>query len=255
MTSPHLIRSRENDFFKQIKSYQSAKYRKQDSCLIADGEKTYQEALTKLQLRHTIISESYLQAHPQTVEEYASKLTVFADNIFESISEFKTSQGILGIFELPIFDAEMSKFSRVVLLENVQDPKNVGAIIRTAHCLDFEAVFLGEGCAAPFSPKVIRSSMGSVFHLPVLSCAIENQIRDLKDADFTIVGTALSGNTEVRNYDKIALIVGSEGGGLSSKTRALCDDLFRIEINSSAESLNASVASGIAMYLFNDKSG
>ncbi|MCL2402891.1 MAG: RNA methyltransferase [Coriobacteriia bacterium] len=250
-----LIRSRDNDFYKKLKSYGQSKYRKRDNCLIADGEKVYQEARSRLKLLYTIVSESYFETHlhPQIADEDGSKLTVFADNLFESLSECKTSQGILGVFEIPIFKLETATLNRVAVLEGIQDPKNVGAIIRNAHCLGYEAVFLGEGCATAFSPKVIRSSMGSVFHIPTLSAdgSIEGIIQDLKAAGFSVVGTASSGSEEVRQFEKIALIIGSEGSGLSEQTTALCDHLFRIKISPSAESLNAAVASGIAMYVHN----
>lgn len=95
--------------------------------------------------------------------------------------------------------------------------------------------------------------MGSVFHIPTLSAdgSIEGIIQDLKAAGFSVVGTASSGSEEVRQFEKIALIIGSEGSGLSEQTTALCDHLFRIKISPSAESLNAAVASGIAMYVHN----
>jgi TrmH family RNA methyltransferase len=248
--APHLIKSKDNDFFKKIKSYcvgsSSAKYRKGDNCLIAEGEKTYREALAVLNLRNTIVSESYFDS----TDADLSHSTVFADNLFDSISELKTSQGILGIFDVPHFDINTASLSRVVILEGIQDPNNIGAIIRNAHCLGFEAVFLGEGCARPFSPKVIRSSMGSVFHIPVIAGTTLEQIQELREQDFSIVGTAMSGNEEVRPFEKVAILIGSEGSGLSAEALELCDYNFKIKMHNKAESLNAAVASGIAMYLF-----
>ena len=244
-----LIKSKDNDFFKRIKSYSSAggaKYRKRDSCLIAEGEKIYAEALKTLKLKNTIVSKSYLAS---TNESFQS-LTVFADSLFDSISELKTSQGILGVFEIPSYDIDKTALSRVVVLENIQDPKNVGAIIRNAHCLGYEAVFLGEGCAQPFSPKVIRSSMGASFHLPVIAGSTLTQLQELKDCDFVLVGTAMSGKEAVPQFEKAALIIGNEGSGLSKEALEFCDYVFRIKMRDSAESLNAAVASGITMYLF-----
>ncbi|MCL2751110.1 MAG: RNA methyltransferase, partial [Coriobacteriia bacterium] len=185
----------------------------------------------------------------------AQKLTVLSDNLFLSVSELKTSQGILGVFELPASSVDVSKLSRAVILEGVQDPKNVGALIRSAHCLGYDAVFLDECCAHPFSPKVIRASMGSVFCIPVLSCetteALQLQIQELKDKGFFVVGTDVAGTEEIVRKEKIALLIGNEGSGLSPQSLELCDYVFRIKMASSAESLNAAVAGGIAMYLFN----
>ena len=248
-----LIKSKDNDFFKRIKSYNSAggaKYRKRDNCLIVEGEKTYAEALKVLKLKSTIVSESYLTS----TNESFQNLTIFADSLFDSISELKTSQGILGIFELPNYDIDMTALSRVVVLENVQDPKNVGAIIRNAHCLGYEAVFLGEGCAQPFSPKVIRSSMGASFHLPVIAGSTLTQMQELKDSGFTLIGTAMSGEEAVPQFEEVALVIGNEGSGLSQEALELCDYSFKIKMSDQAESLNAAVASGIAMYLFGNLS-
>jgi len=248
-----LIKSKDNDFFKRIKSYSSAggaKYRKRDNCLIAEGEKTYAEALKTLKLKNTIVSESYLAS----TNESFQNLTIFADSLFDSISELKTSQGILGVFEIPSYDIDMTALSRVVVLENIQDPKNVGAIIRNAHCLGYEAVFLGEGCAQPFSPKVIRSSMGASFHLPVIAGSTLTQMQELKGSDFTLVGTAMSGEEAVPQFEKVALVIGNEGSGLSQEALELCDYSFKIKMSNQAESLNAAVASGIAMYLFSNLS-
>ncbi|MCL2808243.1 MAG: RNA methyltransferase [Coriobacteriia bacterium] len=278
MDNQEVIRSKENSFYKRIKSYQSAKYRKQDNCFVAEGEKLLFEALASCSLKHILMSQSYYMQAVQQLsaphdhqtlkpalrllhvaeESSAQLLTVLSDNLFCSLSELKTSQGVLGVFELPAHEVDVSGFNKVVVLEGVQDPKNVGAIIRSAHCLGYEAVVLDCCCAQPFSPKVIRSSMGSVFHVPVVSCQapgqLLQQIAKLKDSGFYIVGTALSGTEKVVAKAKIALLIGSEGGGLSSQSMELCDHIFTITMAESAQSLNAAVACGIALYLFNTDS-
>jgi TrmH family RNA methyltransferase len=255
-----VIKSRQNDFYKQLKSYQLAKYRKRDNCLVAEGDKLYREAASTLPLRYTVVSESYLAAHPQLLDEHSSlaeagleqgRLSIFANDLFESVSELKTSQGILGVFEQPTAVIDVADQQRVLMLEDMQDPKNLGSIVRSAHALGYGAVFLAGACASPFSPKAIRASMGSVFHVPLLSVDLQQQISELKAADFTIVGTALNGDADARKTDKLALLIGNEGSGLSAGAQELCDNLFTIPMHNKAESLNAAVASGIAMYIFN----
>jgi len=257
-TQPHLIRSKDNDFFKLIKSYASAKARKRDRVLLAEGEKTYAEALATLKLRNTIVAESYFDAaNPKTcASPEPAQLTVFADSLFDAVADLKTSQGIIGVFEQPTVTMESLDFellTRVVVLDGVQDPSNVGAIIRSAHCLGFQAVLLGEGSAQPFSPKVIRSSMGSVFHVPVIEASVADYIAQLKAAGFAVVGTALSGSADVPKSLKLALLIGSEGRGLSPDILEQCDHIFSIKMSDSAESLNAAVASGIAMYVLGEQ--
>jgi len=249
-----IIRSKDNSFFKKIKSYAQAKYRNQDKVLLAEGTKLFADALATLTMQRVVVSESYYDNNQDKLEEFDQRtLTIFDDRLFAQLSELKTDQGILGIFEQPTFDLDFADTARLIVLEGVQDPSNVGAIIRNAHCLGYELVVLGKGCAHPFSPKVIRSSMGSVFHVPVISLTSSDhmlqQLQGLKDIGFSIVGTAAHGKEVVPAFNKLALLIGSEGSGLSQQSLDMCDYIYRIKIQESAESLNAAVASGIAMYL------
>jgi len=267
-----IISSKQNDFFKKIKSYRLAKYRKQDNIVLVEGQKVYDEALSRLKPIFTVISESYLDKHEdmhtivpsnlpfekgqnlegQQGREQEHRYLAMSDSLFATLSELKTDQGILGVFEIPKFQVDLMSLSRVVILEGVQDPTNVGAIIRNAHGLGYGAVFLGEECAHPFSPKAIRASMGSVFHIPVVSCTLFEQIQRLKDEDFVIVATDLAGDSKAAPFKKCALLIGSEGKGLSVEALSMSDEIFTIEMRNNAESLNAAVASGIAMYLFKE---
>jgi len=261
------IRSKDNDFFKRIKSYALSKYRRRDNVLLVEGQKTYDEALSSLTLVYTVVSESYLSKNREICvgsgtqdgsvqhEHGLRNLRVLSDALFALLSELKTSQGILGVFEAPVFDLDIATLSRVVVLEGVQDPKNVGVIIRTAHCLSYQAVFLGAGCAHAYSPKVIRASMGSSFHVPTVAGSTVGQIEQLKDSGFLLIGADVSGSEELPEGllvdQKIALVIGGEGSGLSQEVLMLCDYRFRLKICESAESLNAAVASGIIMYILN----
>jgi len=251
-----LIRSKDNDFYKKLKSYGQSKYRKRDNVVVVEGQKIYDDALPHLEPIYTVASESYYDAHKDRLPQQLNKVTVLADSLFASLSELKTDQGIMGIFTQPDHQVDISNIRRVVLLEDVQDPANVGAIIRSAHCLGYEAVFLSASCAQPFSPKVIRSSMGSVFHMPVVSLSdlskLHQQIASLKESGFAIVGTTLSGSSDVPVQKKLALVIGSEGRGLTQATLDLCDHAFTIEMSDRADSLNAAVASGIAMYVLRE---
>ncbi|MCL2379592.1 MAG: RNA methyltransferase [Coriobacteriia bacterium] len=256
MENMEIITSSGNDFFKQVKSYSVSKYRKRDDILLVEGQRIYDEALVRLTPVYTIVSESYLGKHDAAVLEGLPNLRVLTDSLFNSLSELKTSQGILGVFKVPTFDdVDVTSLNRLVVLEGVQDPKNVGAIIRSAHCLGYQAVFLGDGCASPFSPKVIRSSMGSSIYLPTFADDTLAQLRQLKDSGFFLIGTDLSGSEDVlQDMDalcKIAIVIGAEGRGLSSGVLELCDYRFKVSICESAESLNVSVASGIIMHIFN----
>ncbi|MCL2680030.1 MAG: RNA methyltransferase [Coriobacteriia bacterium] len=250
------IRSKDNDLYKKIKSYTVPKYRKRDNVVLVEGQKTYDEAYTRLNCLYTIVSESYYLKNAEVGAEAAEGVQhVIDDALFSSLSELKTSQGILGVFQMPDFHIDLATLQRVVVLQGVQDPKNVGAIMRNAHCLGYQAVFLSEGCAQVFSPKAIRAAMGASLYVPSTVGDIFDQVIQLKEAGFTVIAADLSGSetlpADLTSQDKIALLIGGEGSGISPEVLQGCDYRFRIPLQPGAESLNVSVASGIVMYLLN----
>jgi len=251
----HFITSKDNDFFKKVKSYVLAKNRIRDKVVLVEGKKSFEEALSALRLRHALLDEDFCLN--SLTDLPSEKRTRLSNHLFGVLSETKSPQGIIGIFDMPDQELDMSLQNKVVVLEGVQDPGNVGTIIRTAFFLGYQAVLLDEACAAPFSPKAIRSSMGALFHIPCVTAPIEQHLSNLKKAEFAIVGSDLCGDDLQSRADslsgqKFALLVGSEGQGLSKNALSYCDYRYRISAeNDEAESLNAAVASGIMMYQLN----
>ena len=140
---------------------------------------------------------------------------------------------------------------RYLALEGVQDPGNVGTILRTADAFEADGLFLLPGCADPYGPKTLRASMGAAFRRPVWSCTLEELIPLLKKAGLPLVGTALREDTvDVRQADlsRAVLLIGSEGRGLSQAALAACDQTVRIPMSERCESLNAAVAAAVALW-------
>jgi TrmH family RNA methyltransferase len=255
----HFITSKDNEFFKKMKSYMLAKNRTRDKVILVEGKKNFQEAAQALNLRYTLINEGFcldslLSDNSDDGDIPPEKYTRLSNHLFNALADTKSSQGIIGVFDMPDQQLDLTSLNRIILLEGVQDPGNVGTIIRSAFCLGYQAVLLDEACAAAFSPKVIRSSMGALFHLPCATAPIEQHLNSLKDAGFSIIGSDLHGDDlpdklNLPTQEKFALLVGSEGQGLSETALDYCDYRYKIPMaNEAAESLNVAVASGIMMY-------
>lgn len=192
------------------------------------------------------------ERYPETVRkarEKSPKSVVITEEISEYISDTKSPQGLFikakkRKAEIPP-DAD-----RILILDGVQDPGNVGTVLRTSEALGIGGTVLLEGCADIYSPKTLRSSMGSVFRLPCVSVG-EGFVKTLSERGFTVYGAMLDDAAkrlgEFSFSDRSAVVIGSEGAGISQRIAKLCGEKIYIPIKS-AESLNAAVAASIIMW-------
>ena len=133
----------------------------------------------------------------------------------------------------------------------MQDPGNVGTILRTLDAFEADGLVLLPGCADPFSPKTVRSSMGAVFRRPVWTCTVETFAQVLRGSGLRLLGAALRDDTvdaRAADYTRAVLAIGSEGRGLSDEVLALCDETVRIPMSHGVDSLNVAAASAVAFY-------
>lgn len=235
------IESADNKFLKLIKSLQKRKFRKEHNLFVTEGEKLTREALLKYEAEYVLVSEKYLGEFENAI--------IVKDSLFDSLCDTTTPQGVLGVFKIPQPIIDLDATGIVVALEDVQDPGNVGTIIRTADAFGVAGIILSEGCADLYSPKVLRSAMGSVFHLPIVrkQCFVDELAR-FKEKGFKLIAGDLKGQAVGGKEEKSVLIVGNEGNGLSIEVREICDELWKIEMAGEAESLNVSIATGILLY-------
>ena len=240
------ITSRKNAFLQQVKKLLSSKKERQNAGLfVADGTKLLQEAVRWYDGLDTVILSAGVEAE---VPDHVRLIRV-PEDVMASISPMETPQGALFLCRLP----EKTEFvpkPGMLLLDGIQDPGNIGTILRTADALEIPVVLL-EGCADPYSHKVVRSSMGAVFRTPVMQTTWQEAKDVCRAAGIPIAVTALSDRAEdIRKADigTMAVVIGSEGRGVRQEILDGADRELIIPMNARCESLNAAIAAAITMW-------
>ncbi len=250
------ITSASNPIIKELRSLADKKGRQKEKALLLEGVRLVTDAADfGAAIRYFVLSDGLLdKSEPFLARFPHHKIIVLPDELFERVSETQTPQGLIAVVELPLHDevGVLSKVSRIIALEGLQDPGNVGTIIRTADACGFDAVLLSKDCVEPYNPKVVRSTMGSLFHLPVLVCEdIYSTLEELKKRNISILAAHPREAVPCWEADlskRIALVIGNEGNGLSECMLELSDRKVMIPMAGRAESLNASIASAMLLY-------
>jgi len=240
------ITSLDNQYVKRITSLHKKKYRDEYKEFFIEGLKTIKEAIKYNQIIKNIFYCPEMIEY--SLEFPAIKVT---KDVISKMADTTTPQGIIAVCE--ISEAEIKKRDKLIFLDRVQDPGNVGTIIRTADAFGFDGVLLSKGCADIYSPKVVRSTMGSMFHIPVKQNV---SIKYLKDINNKIYSSSLDTKNfldEISITTPFVLVIGNEGQGISDEVKNITDEFVKINMTGNAESLNASIASGILMYEFTKK--
>lgn len=240
------ITSRKNPLLQQVKKLLSSRKERENAGLfVADGTKLLQEAVKFCPELETVILSDGVQADvPASV-----RIVRVPEDVMESISPMRTPQGALFLCRLPE-KTEFQPKSGTLLLDGIQDPGNLGTILRTADALEIPVVLL-EGCADPYSHKVVRSSMGAVFRTPIVQADWEQVKAACKEAGIPVAVTALSDRAkDIRGaaLEHMAVVIGSEGQGVRSEIIQAADAELIIPMNPRCESLNAAVAATIVMW-------
>ena len=240
------ITSRKNPLLQQVKKLLSSKKARETAgFFVADGTKLLEEAIKYCPGLDTVILSDGVEAN---VPDSVRVIRVPGD-VMESISPMASPQGALFLCRLPEKKAFVPK-PGMLLLDGIQDPGNIGTILRTADALDIPVVLL-EGCADPYSHKVVRSSMGAVFRTDVVLSDWETVRKACAEAEIPIGVTALSERAkDLRQSDlkKMAVVIGSEGQGVRRKILENADAELIIPMDPKCESLNAAVAAAIVMW-------
>ena len=191
---------------------------------------------------------------PEVVESSSVQLIEMTKEVAAEISGTEHPQGIFAHCQQPIPAEEAyPQWKRLLLIDAVQDPGNIGTMIRTADAAGLDAVILGKGCADPFNPKTVRSAQGSHFHIPVVKGELEEWVARAKQSGFQVIGTGLQQAQDHFTVDAsstFALLVGNEGAGVSDDLLAQADTIVKIPMYGDAESLNVAVAAGILIYTY-----
>jgi TrmH family RNA methyltransferase len=254
MTSIKRISSRDNPFFKSLqKLSSSARERREAGQTLLDGAHLLRAYLdsgsTPL---HLLINEQALRdAEIVALLEICSAIpqTQLDDALFTQLSELKTPNGLLALIAIPSPKVEVSHSQFALLLEDIQDPGNIGSILRSAAAAGCDAIFLSQGCADAWSPKVLRAGMGGHFALSLHESA------DLLQVASEFTGKILSASLQAEKslYDsnlrgKLAFAIGNEGAGLSPALLDAAQQHFIIPMPGKVESLNAAAATAVCLF-------
>lgn len=237
-----------------IKLQKKGKERKKQGVFIVEGIKMFKEA-PREQLLEVYISKSLYEKNILSEELKDLTYEIVEDNIFAQMSDTQTPQGILCILKMFQYDLEkeLANANGVwMILEDIQDPGNLGTILRTGEGAGIEGVIVTENTVDIYNPKTIRSTMGSLYRVPfIVTKDLESTVNTMKNSGFSVYAAHLSGS---RYYDeftyqgKTAFLIGNEGNGLKESTAQLATAYLKIPMEGHVESLNAAVASSVLMY-------
>ena len=252
------ITSINNQQVKEWKKLHTKKERKKTQSYILEGYHLVEEALrfAKEDIKHIIVREDILR-NPEYLKLVIDPdfITTVSAQVANEISDTESNQGIFAVVSIPLakeFDLIDKPF---LLLDAVQDPGNVGTMIRTADAAGFQGVILGKGSVDLYNSKTLRSAQGSHFHLDVFEGDLNNYISEVKGQGLTVYGTALNEKAisykEINEVNPFALIVGNEGSGISKEIMTLIDQNIYIPMKGQSESLNVAIAASIIMFHLN----
>lgn len=247
------IRSVKNELIKQLKKLHQKKYRDQQERYLIEGFHLIEEAAKTQEIEMVFVDERGKREWHQWLEKHTEiQQYDVSEDVLQSLSELPTPQGIIAVVKKHSLTVDLD--GAWLLLDNVQDPGNVGTMIRTADAAGFTGVVLGKGTADIYSTKVLRSMQGSNFHLPIISMDLTQAVTIFKEKQIPVYGTEL--NKDAIDYrqaapgKKVALILGNEGQGVRPELLEMTDQNLYIPIYGQAESLNVGIAAGILMYHF-----
>ncbi len=252
-----LITSRENPLIKEAASLVSdKKARKESGLFVVEGARlcfeAYKSGADILRLFVTEDAEKKYEQYLSPLYSAAKEVYNISTGVSEKISDTKTPQGVFAVCKIEEKPVDLTKKGLFVLLSSLQDPGNIGTILRTCEAMDAKGVFLCS-CADAFSPKVLRSTMGCIFRLPInVFSDTTKALELLKENGVTTYASALAENAlllpDVKFDEKACVLIGNEGNGLSTDVICACDKTVMIPMPGKAESLNAASAAAILIY-------
>ncbi|HEP1435724.1 RNA 2'-O ribose methyltransferase substrate binding family protein [Streptococcus pyogenes] len=241
-----VITSKANQLIKQTKKLLQKKHRKQS--YLIEGWHLFEEAQKSGQVfRHIFVLEEMAERLAGEQE-----LVIVSPQVLKELTDSPSPQGIVAEVEIPKLAFPSDYKGKYLVLEDVQDPGNLGTIIRTADAARFDGVFLSEKSADIYNQKTLRSMQGSHFHLPIWRTDVYQLCRELQEYKTPILATTLSKKSvdykNLTHNERLALVLGNEGQGISAEMAALADQLVHITMPGQAESLNVAVAAGILIF-------
>lgn len=243
------ITSAQNEYIKKVAKLKEKKYREEQGLFIAEGEHLVEMALASdFVIDVLIMSDDYYEKNE---DKFLCDTVVVPKELLLKISDAKTPQGVVAVIRMPEI-ADDNLCGKFIYCDNLQDPGNVGTIIRTADAFSLSGVILSHNSADVFSPKVIRSSQGSLFNIKVITDKDASYLKNAREKGIFVTSTALYGECvdvcNMKKCDSQIFVIGNEGSGVSEGILKMSDEIVYIPMTGKAESLNAGVAASILMY-------
>lgn len=251
------ILSKDNDLIKHVRKLKDKKYRDINNEYVIEGIKLVSEAIQEdANIKNIIICDDCEKNDiiPKEIMYEIAKYECISvpENVFKYISEVKTPQGILAIIEKNNKNIEIDyKQDIIVALDDVQDPGNLGTILRTVDSIGLNQILVSKGTADCYNPKVVRSTMGAIFRVKIIECEdLEETLKEIRKDKFEVVVSSLQTKNTIYDidYNKKVIIIGNEANGVEKNIQNMADKKVKIPMFGKTESLNASVATGIILY-------
>lgn len=248
-----VISSKENSIIKEVKKLKEKKYRKDK--YIIEGYKMLKEAIfEKIKIDLAIVTEDFYNENQDILKILIlnkCNYIIVSTNVFKELTDVKTPQGIMAVVYKNKEDSINESARYIMALDDVQDPGNIGTIIRTLDSANIKQLIVSKGTVDAYSPKVVRSTMGAIFRVNVIEVEnLKDELDKLKQKGFKIVSTSLQTDKSIYdiNYDKKVVVIGNEANGVSKEIQDNSDIKVKIPMLGKTESLNASVAASIMIY-------
>ena len=241
-----VISSLQNERIKNLSKLLSKKYRDMEGKFLVEGEHLVEEAYKSGLLLEVIKCEDVLG-------DYDVPTTLVTYEVIKKLSNTINPQRIIGVVK-KIEEKELG--NKILILDDIQDPGNLGTIIRSSLAFNIDSVVLSNNSVDMYNDKVLRSSEGMIFHINIVRRDIKELINELHSLNYKVYGTKVDGGTlvdKINVSNKYALIMGNEGNGVKEEILNMCDDYLYIEISDKVESLNVGVATSIILYELNKR--
>lgn len=252
-----VITSKDNEFVKYVKKLKEKKYRDQSQEFIIEGIKLVKEAIEeKANIKQIIICDNCEDSGiipKDLMYEIAKYNCVYVtENILKTMSDVNAPQGIMAIIGRNNNENNIDyNQDIIVVLDDIQDPGNLGTILRTVDSIGLNQILVSKGTVDCYNPKVVRSTMGAIFRIKIIECVdLEQTLKEIQKNNFKLVVSSLQTNNSLYdiNFNKKVIIIGNEAKGVEPQIQKMADEKIKIPMLGKTESLNASVATGIILY-------
>ncbi|WP_221372246.1 TrmH family RNA methyltransferase [Clostridium perfringens] len=246
------IESKNNNLFKEIKKLKEKKHRIKSNKYLIEGLRFVEEAIkSKVSIDSIIFTESFKEKNPDLFLKINDNIKLIKMNeaLLKQLCSTENPQGIVGVINMQ--NKELKSGELVVLVDKVQDPGNMGTIIRTAHAAGAAGIVMTKGTVDIYNDKTLRSTMGSIFYIPIVEDDSLDFVKSLKKEGYKLVVSSLQGKNnffEENLQGKVMIAVGNEGNGVSDEVYDIADIKVKIPMPGEAESLNVAVATSIMIY-------